>query len=857
MTNVNDAPTVTLSGTPTGTTCYQWLADAMARSATSGARCAGETGSSYALVDADVGKTITVRASYTDGFNTAEVVVSNALGPVTNVNDDPTGNVTLSGTPAENQTLSVTNSLADEDGLGTISYQWLRDGADITGETGSSYTLVDADVGASITVRASYTDGFNTAEVVVSNALGPVTNVNDAPSGSVTLSGTATENQTLTVSDDLADEDGLGTISYQWLRDGADITGETGNSYTLVDADVGASITVRASYTDGFNTAEVVVSNALGPVTNINDAPSGSVTLSGTPAENQTLTVSDDLADEDGLGTISYQWLRDGADITGETGNSYTLVDADVGASITVRASYTDGFNTAEVVVSNALGPVTNVNDAPTGAVTLSGTPTENQTLTVSNDLADEDGLGTISYQWLRDGVDITGETGNSYTLVDADVGKTITVRASYTDGFNTAEVVVSNALGPVTNVNDAPTGSVTLSGTATENQTLSVTNSLADEDGLGTISYQWLRDGADITGETGNSYTLVDADVGKTITVRASYTDGFNTAEVVVSNALGPVINVNDTPSGNVEIIGKLSMGELVQAAALISDDDGMGPLSYQWLRDGVAIPGATSGSYVLQAPDLGAQLGIRVSFIDGFGQLESLEAVVSVIAPPAVTAGVPGLGGIELFPEPDPSAPEGPGEFAGTEVEDDGVTDEEEVLENSTRTTVSVHAEDSGLRFALLNSSTLEGMVFQTPAEPDSDNTLVEKTNLYGYWKELDDSFAAMLSSGLITDLEGLEQQLKEHSGLENAILGGGLVISAGLSAGYVVWLLRSGVLLSSVMTSLPAWRFVDPLPVLAQTGNFGEEDSESLQSILDDHRNNSIDDAGSGAGKGQGVH
>src|SRR5207237_9770784 len=63
---------------------------------------------------------------------------------------------------------------------------------------------------------------------------------------------------------------------------------------------------------------------------------------------------------------------------------------------------------------------VTNVNDPPTGTVTISGTAQENQVLTASNTLADADGLGTISYQWQRDGVNVLGATGTTYTLGNA-----------------------------------------------------------------------------------------------------------------------------------------------------------------------------------------------------------------------------------------------------------------------------------------------------------------------------------------------------------------------------------------------------------------------------------------------------
>ena len=124
--------------------------------------------------------------------------------------------------------------------------------------------------------------------------------------------------------------------------------------------------------------------------------------------------------------------------------STYTLTQADVGTTITVVASYTDGQGTNESVTSAGVGPVANVNDAPTGTVTISGTPTEDQTLTASNTLADEDGLGTISYQWQRNGVDIGGATASTYTLTQADVGTTITVVASYTDGQGTNESVTS-----------------------------------------------------------------------------------------------------------------------------------------------------------------------------------------------------------------------------------------------------------------------------------------------------------------------------------------------------------------------------------------------------------------------------
>ena len=110
----------------------------------------------------------------------------------------------------------------------------------------------------------------------------------------------------------------------------------------------------------------------------------------------------------------------------------------------------------------------------PTGSVTISGTATQGETLTASNTLADADGLGTITYTWSNDA------TGSSITLGQGDVGNTITVTASYTDTQGTSESVASSATSAVANVNDDPTGSVTISGTATQGETLTASNDVS-----------------------------------------------------------------------------------------------------------------------------------------------------------------------------------------------------------------------------------------------------------------------------------------------------------------------------------------------------------------------------------------
>ncbi len=468
--------------------------------------------------------------------------------PITGINNPPFGTVTIAGTPTQGEILTASNTLSDADGLGAISYQWLRGGTPIPGATGATYTLIQADVGAAISVVASYTDGGGTLEQVTSAATAPIANVNDPPAGTVTIAGTPTQGEILTASNTLSDADGLGAISYQWLRGGTPIPGATGATYTLIQADVGAAISVVASYTDGGGTLEQVTSAATAPIANVNDPPADTVTIAGTPTQGEILTASNTLSDADGLGAINYQWLRGGTPIPGATGATYTLIQADVGAAVSVVASYTDGGGTVEQVTSAPTAQIANVNDPPAGAVMITGTPTQGEILTASNILSDADGLGAINYQWLRGGTPIPGATGATYTLIQADVGAEISVVASYTDGGGTVEQVTSAPTAQIANVNDPPAGAVMITGTPTQGEILTASNTLSDADGLGAIGYQWLRGGTPIPGATGTTYTLVQADVGAEISVVASYIDGGGTLEQVTS-ALTAVVDKANTP--------------------------------------------------------------------------------------------------------------------------------------------------------------------------------------------------------------------------------------------------------------------------------------------------------------------
>jgi hypothetical protein len=76
-------------------------------------------------------------------------------------------------------------------------------------------------------------------------------------------------------------------------------------------------------------------------------------------------------------------------------------------------------------------------------------------------------------------------------------------------------------------------------------------------------------------------------------------------------------------------------------------------------------------------------------------------------------------------------------------------------------------------------------------------------------------------------VGELDTMHDQVDGKIEVQDKLVASGVAVSGGLSVGYVIWLLRGGLLLSSLLSSLPAWHAVDPMPVLARGG--GDDDEE----------------------------
>jgi hypothetical protein len=472
-------------------------------------------------------------------------------------------------------------------GSGPLRYQWRRDGAVIVGATGASYTtdaLVEADNGAKFSVVVSNDAGTVTSEVAtltVGAAIAPAITTQPA-AVSIVAPATATFSVVAT---------GSAPLTYQWRRDGTEIAGATGASYTTAattPADNGAVFSVVVGNAGGSATSDgallAVTAAPVAPA--IATQPANATVNAG---QNATFSVG-----ANGTAPIAYQWRRNGSNITGATGASYT----------TPATQASDSGAKFSVVVSNGAGNVTSaeatltVTTAPIApAITAqpaSASVTAGMTATFS---VSASGTAPLNYQWHKNGTAIAGATSASYT----------TPATQASDSGALFSVVVANTAGSVTSnaatltVGAAPVAPAITQQpadarvTAGSSATFSVTAT-----GTAPLAYQWRRNGVVVAGATAASYTTPPtalADSGATFSVRISNGGG----AVTSSNAtltVDPIVvapTIATHPANASVVVG--------QSATFSVAANGTTPFTYQWRRDGVNVVGATTASYTTPA--------------------------------------------------------------------------------------------------------------------------------------------------------------------------------------------------------------------------------------------------------------
>ena len=504
-------------------------------------------------------------------------------------------------------------------GTAPLTYQWQKNGANISGATAATYT----------TPATSASDNGTQFTVLVSNGAGTVTSnvamlsVNTAPSiTNQPTSQNVTAGQTATFS---VSATGTAPLGYQWQKNGAAISGATSSTYTTpatTSSDNGAQFTVRVSNSIGTATSNAAtLAVAPAPVApSITSQPaSQSVTTGQTGTFSVTAT---------GTAPLTYQWQKNGAAIGGATSSSYTTPAtsiSDNGAQFAVRISNSVGAVTSNGATLTVTPPpgTPSVTSQPAGqSVTVGQTATFSVTAT---------GTAPLSYQWQKNGVAIGGATSSAYTTpatIISDNGAQFVVTVS-----NSVGTAISNAA--VLTVTPAPVApSITTqpsnrSVTAGQTASFSVTAT-----GTSPLSYQWQKNGVAISGATASAYTTPATTVSD---------DGAQFA-VTVTNSVGTVtsntaaLTVNTLPSITTQPVSQVVTAG--QTASFSVTAAGTAPLGYQWRKNGANISGATASTYTTPATtssDNGAQFSVVISNVAG--TVTSSAASLTVNTPPLIS--------------------------------------------------------------------------------------------------------------------------------------------------------------------------------------------------------------------------
>lgn len=271
-------------------------------------------------------------------------------------NDKPLLNTAA---PAIDGTAKVGDTLTASAGTwnpssATMAYQWRAAGKRIAGATAPTLTLDESLLGKRVKVRVTATQLGYPTTAVASSATPAVLPGALRSVSAPTVRGEARVDETLTATVGSWDP-APDTVALQWLADGKPIPGATGTSLALGPDLVGASITMRTTASRSGYEDVAVTSATTGPVAPGTLRLAAEPQVSGVARPGKKLEVS--AADTKPNADIAVQWLRDGTPIADETGTSYRLTKADLGARVVAKVVLTRaGYE--PLVVRDGIGRV-------------------------------------------------------------------------------------------------------------------------------------------------------------------------------------------------------------------------------------------------------------------------------------------------------------------------------------------------------------------------------------------------------------------------------------------------------------------------------------------------------------------
>lgn len=376
------------------------------------------------LITVDAVGNVTVSASAVD----SELSINGYLEELSITQPDKTFDVRLVGNVTYSQ-----NGDGEMEYSGTLSEMHLQKESSslvVKGDLSASFNESSGlDLSGNIT-EVNWNTGHDVLECLCDISIDEVGDITSADISSLVINGELYDASTVNVKDLFAK-----------------LVGNDGMIFIDSDGNWQSDATLDALFTDLIDSIHNLVDSTAPTFVSAN--PAGDAL--GIPVNsNIVLTFSEDIT----LGSSSVEVHKDS--VTGALVNADLMIAGD-----TLTINPTDDLTSGtQYFVTFASGSIKDLigndyagtdsynfktNSQPTGSITITGTATEEQTLTANiTALADADGLGTLHYQWKAAGVNIDGATDVNYVLTHNEVNKAITVEVSYEDTYGTAEGVTS-----------------------------------------------------------------------------------------------------------------------------------------------------------------------------------------------------------------------------------------------------------------------------------------------------------------------------------------------------------------------------------------------------------------------------